>query len=1447
MAVYTYTTEVTKSIFKFSSPSNYLFELASFSFNQSSGLYLEVEDYGLISQLSIGDEDYGSITGSPTSYADYNLISVDTSPAYGLVKNIVSTSIVKFRIGSIGGIEFSLQGGSYEGFGSPFIGYGGVSSISGGLSLESFVSAPKQGAGTLFALVSKKEKTTFSYNSSAVVLKVDDDYGFISQAINDQDSYGSVAELVNRPDSEDYGNLTTSDQRPFGSLKFVGTPVVGFRLRYIGSGSLFAFTGSGEAVAPAPEVGSTLFSFSGSATEKSSPATEVGSGTLFSFIRKEERRTYNYNTSAQISIEDNDFGFISQNHTSFDDYGAVNELINRTDSEDYGNLTTSDQRPFGFFNIFGDAAKTTRFRLRYIGSGSLFAFTGSGEAVAPAPEVGSTLFTFAGAATEKTSPATVIGSGTLFSFIRKEERRTYSYNTSAQYIVADEDFGSISEQHTDSDDLGVVSELVNRSDSEDYGDITAIQRRPFGFFNITGTSFESNIPAPYVGSGSLFAFIGASESTSSAPKERASLIKFLGSAIEKASVGTEVGSGTLFNFITKEERRTYSYNGSSVVGGSASVEDYGIISESHFSSDDYGSITEPYYFRTSADYGYLTDSIETRIPYGRLRFSSASLESVIPNYVGTGSLFTFIGGAESISPAPEIGYSLGKFSGSAKEQFGKGLYTGSGTLFNFVTKEERRTYSYNGSSIVTRENYDYGIISSSHQTDDDYGFIVNDISTGYYDDYGFITGGREEKRPYGGLRFSGTISQQYTAIVIGSGSLFAFGGSASSVLPSEFGSGLFRFSGAVTEKNTESYVGTGSLFTFIGGAESTSTSESAIGLFELNGSAVIRATNKFDGSGSLFAFIGAGESTAVVPPITTPPITGFLRFNGSAAESTTPATEIGSGSLFTFVSFTETTSVSEFSSGLFKFTGTLRERNTEAYRGTGTLSAFTGAAESRGVVPPSIGLLKLRSGTTESFGKGLYTASGYIPVNKGKAIYDPEDKVRIASATESFIKSSSILGGPIKVQGEVGRIFFQYGERGEGRFTIAGEAIIKTNPIHFGGGFVNVRGTGKEAIVPATEIGSGTLFTFVNGKEATVPATEIGSGKFKLFGAATNIKEIDSEVGSGILFRININTGVLIEFRYPVTGTIPVTGTAGQRKLDSYTGSGQIRPIGEVEDYFSNKFFSAGDPIRIRRTDTPQSISRQYSGSGSLFAFVSGTEATGANPPERTTLLRFSGSASESRLEKHIGSGTITQRQATAVGGITLDLSDATISEFANEIIANYLELPINAIRSIVTGEEPKQRIIAAIDSASFAPPVKDKAIEIKGTRQRESVVPSNFGTGNLFGFGSSAESAAFVPAKTTELFRFTGNLQERATNNNIGSGSLFGFGNSAESFFAATPTEPRPLKFVGTVQESFVPAPHIGSGTISAFVGASESTAFSPETRTLFTFSGNADTVKFN
>ena len=1644
MAVYTHTTNP-QSIFQIQTPT-FAVESGSFSYNQDSGLYLTVIDYGDILDGINEEIDSGNIF-EPISYIeDYGEVLADTEPAFGELDTLDANTIIGFGLGHIGGgIAFALQGGTFASFGNAYIGYdGNIFDIDGGTPPA--FNYVEVGSGNLSTIIGAAERVTSSFNVSSVALFLREDYNLISESEDEGEDYGYISNSTLNS-FEDYNTIAIGAQNnPYGLFRFEGdaSPFTRFSLTTndpVSQAIQYHGTGN-EAIAPFIPPGSGKFGISGGLSKESfTPSTEIGTGTISNFVTKEERATFSYNQSSQNFLRDEDFGFISESSPTIssyaniqistianevvstftvagnieaDDFGIISEFVNRPDSEDFGRITDEDDKPFGFFRFEGNASKTVNFSLRVIVGGTLFAIGGGSEAVTPFIPEREGILTIAGAVTQSFTPAPAVGSGSLFSFISKEERRTFSYNGSSTVDQDNVDFGFISEAHVDQDDFGIISEFVNRPDSEDFGFISTVQNRPYGSLRFEGDNAKTTrFRLRYPGSGRLFAASGAAE-TFGTEEEAKVLFRFAGDSTQSASLG-HVGSGSLFNIITTDKSRTFSYNGSSVTGDR--IDDYRLINETAVEFEDYGSVTD---FPDSGiydtisyhqeDYGLINIPIDdTRRPFGRFRFAGNVDESTTPaTHIGTGSLFAFIGSSESTTQDIPPGQVLFNFAGAATERITPAPEVGSGSLFNFISKEERRTFSYNGSSVVTREDIDFGSVSEAHVDQDDFGIISELVNRPDSEDFGFIS--TIIGRPYGSLRFTGDASKKtkFSLKLIVSGSLFALGGGNESItpfIPARFG--LFTVAGAVAQSFTPATeIGTGTLFNFVTKEErrtysyngssvvtqedidygfisdiavtpspsistyaSTPISDLAdevvstfgvvgdyedygsvgelvnapgssdygfldsvdkrpFGRFRFSGKLSERFIPKYPGSGSLFALGGSGEVVS-----RTEDAKVLFTFAGDATLASTPSPHIGSGVLFTFVSVDESKTfrhISDDSTGL-RISGEVSLTSTADEVGTGRLFAATGAAETFGAnpfIPPA--LFKFKSGSTESFTPASHVVTGVVSPRRSSAIFDPEEKIRLVGATESTTNSPDIPASGFKIFAPPIRIFFQYGEQGGGKLTLAGNARIRLNPRHRGSGDFTINGIGNEAIVPFIPPGSGSLFSFVNGDESTTPATHIGQGNlFRPRGEA--FTQFPRGFTGGGQIRVNVETGIIVIWDYPVNLTIPVRGESDNAIAYDYDGSGKFTISDESDNYFANRFFSFSGGFSIlgqAKVIAPVS----HVGSGTLFAFDSSAENTGSNPPDRTLPIRLIGNADVAKTEFFSGSGSIISGEKRSEKVLRYkELSSPKISQYANTPISDLSDEVISEF--LQQGLLEEYALASANESFVSVPPTKDSAITIEGSRENETQssdyvgsgslfsfdsatestlyspigeitlfefegnanesntfsysestqglfgkdtnLPKPFGSqfifgsasvvstsaetakdrvfkfnggissetftpaeeskGSLFGLNSSTESVLYSPIGEITLFEFEGNSDEKISLVTIGSGSLFGFVNGAESSLVEPPIETLLLNITGSATERITPGPHSGSGTIFSFIGSAESTTSAEDKKVLF------------
>ena len=1345
----------------------------------------------IVSQFGIEnvEDDYGIITEDPNPQEPWDKVNYgfitdnDTRLPFGGLKLASLTTVVQ----------------SPSIFGSAEISVSGVVRI--------FVLPIHVGSGVFNLSGNSEPKAALSHIGSGRI------FGFTGSAV----SLGA-----NPPESTELFKIN-------GSAKEISAPAP-----HIGSGQFSAFTGSGYSRVIITKAETNLFTFSGSAVEKNGESY-VGSGSLFGFVGHAERVTYDYNESSIVTIDSLDYGFVSDSPTNIsnsnvifdyqnqpisnyaneivsqfgienldDDYGIITEDPNPQEPWDkinYGFITEIDNRfPFGKLKL--ESSTQVSQSPSIFGTPTL-ELTGTARIFVLPIHVGSGNIVFGGDAGLSAS-LSHIGSGSLFAFTGSAE--------------------SLGANPPESTEL----------------------------FKINGSANQAFAPAPHIGSGQFSVFTGAAEAKANIPSATG-LFKFIGSAVEK-NAESYVGSGSLFGFVGHAEKVTYDYNESSVVNlesldygfitetpinisGSNSIFDYQnqpisnyaneIVSEFGVDNpDDYGYITQPTnYGQQKRNYGYITD-VENRFPFGRFRFSDdkAAIKASL-SHVGSGSLFAFTGSSETTLFAPES-TGLFKFLGSAQlksslshvgsgslfaiiggqESITQESHIGSGTLTVFGTAVERNTESYAGSGRAK-------VFSTPIPANRSFGYNGN-----------------------GNLQVSRISSATigFALVHVGSGSLFAIvGGQESITQEPHIGSGKITLSGAAVERNTESYAGSGRIFAFTGASETKSNAQSTTGLFKFFGSSPQSITPApHIGSGRIFAFTGAAESTS-----STLTATGLFKFTGTAVERNTES-YVGSGRIFTFASATEVRSNAQSTTGLFKFFGSVVEKNTESYVGSGRIFAFTGGAEARAIAQSTTGLFRFTGAAvernTESYvGSGrifAFTGSsavfagtltaqgalfrvngeasiGFTLTEVGRGTFslrqrvsglDAREKQRYISGIERKTVVPKTDGALFRATGVV-TLFFIYGEVGSGTITLAGNARTQTKPVHVGEGQLSINGSAE---TPRTRpyIGTGSLFGLNSATTVAASRPPVSGTLFRFTGAATE-RNTEAYVGS-ISTKLSGSANIIARLKHIGSGKTTIFGSAIEKNTESYTGSGRIFGFTGGAESIGRKLPEFKTLFKITGTGTVRNV-YSHIGTGSLFTFVSKTEST-SSAETKTTLFKFSGSAVEANTESYTGSGLIRFRTKDSI----LDINGKVI-------------------------------LVSAQESFVAAPPTKTSLFKFGGAAKTER--NTNWTTtGTLFGFGGGAERVSFTPGITATLFDFVGTAQERKSKSYSGSGTIFAFTGAAESS-AVVSTTGGLFRITGSAKESVLPATYIGSGSLFAFVSKTESATFSPPTTTLFKFTGNA------
>ena len=560
-----------------------------------------------------------------------------------------------------------------------------------------------------------------------------------------------------------------------------------------------------------------------------------------------------------------------------------------------------------------------------------------------------------------------------------------------------------------------------------------------GLFKFQGGAIEKNTEN-YVGTGSLFTFESATEATE-VLSTASGLFKFSGAATNVHVRFHQLGTGSLFGFNGGAESVTFDYNcHSSIVNIGA--DNYGFITESvvdetinsyanvpistyanevvsdfgldprqesfgHISIDPEQSIHTPGY--NHEDYGLITEPEGgNKFPCVHIHIGGTRLtETRARGYAGSGTFSAFIGAAEVVAQTDDT-FGLFKIHGSggivaSLSHVGSGeINIGDSGIDKFVKVQ----FSPPTTGVLFKFSGGLDVSGVKERPSDlkatfaEVGHaklrIAGDAFTTFH--LGHIGSGQ--------LDINGNAIEKHTEAYLGSGSLFAFTGGAESFtrdIPET--ATLFRFAGNGIEKNTENYVGRGALFGFVSKTESTTSAEQPKVLFNIEGASVNKILFHYPGSGTFSKFGGAAEARAVVKKAG-----GLFTFSGNAPESITPAPEIGSGSLFTFVGKTETFAASDdFAPPLFKIGGDA-------------------------VIGFSLGII----------------GRGGLDVLQKVTKLDVEGKNRFVGAQErrAVNNPASVL---FSIDGNV-KIFFVFQEVGGGFTRIGGEAFTEVTPRHTGRG-----------------------------------------------------------------------------------------------------------------------------------------------------------------------------------------------------------------------------------------------------------------------------------------------------------------------------------------------------------------------------------------------------------
>ena len=1391
-------------------------ESSTFDYNINSIVSYTEEDFEFITSVGL-TEDCGSIALPLDSGIDsYGyIVNLTTTNPFGSIGSLGGHGVEEYEptFGQIGQGSINISGESSAHFVPSYDSFG-LFNVTGGDRYSTTIN--NISTSVIFTIGSKKEKAVFDYTTSSTVTYSKEDFEFITSSGNIEDYESVGLPLDSGIDSYGYiTNITT--EYPFGSIGFLSGSVEQSFINgvHIASGSLFALNGTAESISANTPESTALFKFQGF-HKLLITQSYAGSGSLFTVGSKKEIAVFDYNTSSIVIYSEEDFEFITSSGTT-EDYGLITlSLDSGIDSYGYiNNLTT--EYPFGSIaSLGGHGVEEYKPTFGQIGQGSINISGESSTHFVPSYDSFG-LFNVTGGDRYSTTIINV-STATLFTIGSKQESATFDYNTSSITIYFEEDFEFITSSGT-TEDYGSVG-LPLDSGIDSYGYITNLTTQyPFGSVaRFSGHAQEMFDPS--------FAEIGFAEINISGEAltnfipsyDSVGLFNVTGGERYSTTI-INVSTATLFTIGSKKESAVFDYNTRSIVN--YTEEDFEFITSSG-TTEDYGSVSSEL-DSISDSYGYITN-LTTEYPFGFVaRFSgSASTPFIYRAEFESGSLFALNGVADSTrSNPPEstallriFGRSLESFgrashvatgtltysgfvsgmkltvanpvggtafvSGSKKESFAEGLYTGSGSLFTFTgasesvganPPESTALFTLQGSAIQ-KNTESYVGVGNVYVS----GTLV-ERNTESYIGSGFtsIIGSKKESFAEG--------------LYTGSGSLFTFTGASESVgaNPPE-STALFNVSGRSRESFTEgNYNVTGTL-TYSGFMTGMKfiVSNPVGGAVFVSGSAVQSQGDSYLGFGSLFGYEGAAESKTV----DIPEFFGLFNIGGSSKESFTEGNYNTSGSAY-INGYADNIKLSygNVGSGFIYASGAVKDiKLSYGNVGSGSLFGYTGAAESKTVdIPEFFGLFNISGSKFEAYAKAPYIGSGSITANG----------IATETNTESYVGS-----GDAALSGISDTRFVPNWNAFGSLFGYGGAAESKTVDIPEFFGLFNVSGSKFEAYAKAPFVGSGSIST---SGELTEKNTEsyVGSGNvsisvygtFKVvsnnissgsvFVSGTKIeKQIDRYIGSGTLFGISgVSESVTVNLQF--TTLFSFFGNAKESNTENYVGIGNATFGSSSKELF-----------------TPNNI-----GSGSLFA-INGASESYAITERSSGLFEISGSKIE--------------RSANAFA------SDGQLSIISGVVVESHTEVYVASGSTSIDGSSIN-KFSPSIVGSGFAY-TDGFAIE----RQTDNYV----GFGLLFGFTGVVESVGVSPDDTFGLFNIFGSAAEKNTESYIGSGSTSISGHVKELF---TPNNiGSGSAFVYGVAIEKQTDDYVGSGNLFGFYGAQESATINPDENViLFRFSG--------
>ena len=512
------------------------------------------------------------------------------------------------------------------------------------------------------------------------------------------------------------------------------------------------------------------------------------------------------------------------------------------------------------------------------------------------------------------------------------------------------------------------------------------------------------------------------------------------------------------------------------------------------------------------------------------------------------------------------------------------------------------------------------------------------------------------------FRFRGEVVTVITAGYIGSGTLSGLSGGAEAIgaNPQEAPPTPIKIRGTADYEYIQNNQETGSgpllVRTIVPTEESFVRAEIVSGLLDLNGElAESFGKGNYDGSGTLSGLSGAAEATVFNPQEST----ALFKITGKAEESATSIFLAAGSTKFGLEEATTTFSLGHIGSVELDINGDVKEsRSFAPYIGTGSLFSFVSGDESTTVDLPGKTVRLTVEGTAEQSRVRSYAGEGSFKFGGDEATttfslghigsvqLDVDGDGAESRSFAPYVAEGSLFG----FTGAAESVTFNPVERAV-LHTFTGTAVERSTSAHTGSGSIaTLRGEAFPVKITLSQLGSGRAFGFDGAAESIAVSPDDTKVLFKVNGNSAESRT-NVEIGTGSLFSF-VGAGEAVGVVPPTKSALfDVKGEAFPIRITlSQRGSGGIKTF---------KGSAVTERIAVSPDDTkvlfsfsgsgPDSLTRREVGTGSLFSFGGAAEAVTFNPAEETLLFTFTGDSANAFSVGHIGSGSITPFKGSAV------------------------------------------------------------------------------------------------------------------------------------------------------------------------------------------------------